>query len=133
MDIPVDFEVFKALTQMRRSEADSYNEVLRRLLVLKPSGSSIQSATTEGWKSKGAEFPAGTELQSIYRGVEYRAKITKEGIEVKGEVYESPSAAAMSITKNSVNGWTFWQCRRPGDSRWQSMSAFRTLPPDHLL
>lgn len=34
MQIGVDFEVFKALTMLRESEADSYNAVIRRLLKL---------------------------------------------------------------------------------------------------
>lgn len=34
MQIEIDFDVFKALTAMRQSEADSYNAVLRRLLSL---------------------------------------------------------------------------------------------------
>lgn len=34
MQIDVDFEVFKALTVLRESEADSYNAVIRRLLNL---------------------------------------------------------------------------------------------------
>ena len=34
MQIEIDFEVFKALTGLRRSEADSYNAVIRRLLKL---------------------------------------------------------------------------------------------------
>jgi hypothetical protein len=37
MQIDIDFEVFKALTNMRESEADTYNHVLRRLLDLPPS------------------------------------------------------------------------------------------------
>lgn len=34
MQIEVDFDVFKALTALRESEVDSYNEVIRRLLKL---------------------------------------------------------------------------------------------------
>lgn len=34
MQIDIDFEVFKALTALRQSEADSYNAVVRRLLRL---------------------------------------------------------------------------------------------------
>jgi hypothetical protein len=31
----------------------------------------------------------------------------------------------MSITKNSVNGWKFWECKLPGKQHWQSIN---TLP-----
>jgi hypothetical protein len=34
MDIEIDFDVFKALTALRKSESDSYNAVIRRLLEL---------------------------------------------------------------------------------------------------
>ena len=34
MQIEIDFEVFKVLTSLRESEADSYNAVIRRLLGL---------------------------------------------------------------------------------------------------
>ena len=34
MQIEIDFEVFKALTALRKSELDSYNGVVRRLLKL---------------------------------------------------------------------------------------------------
>ena len=34
MQIDIDFEVFKALTALRLSEADTYNEVIRRVLEL---------------------------------------------------------------------------------------------------
>jgi predicted CopG family antitoxin len=35
MQVEIDFEVFKALTSLRQSEADSYNAVIRRLLGLR--------------------------------------------------------------------------------------------------
>ena len=53
----------------------------------------------------------------------YPAKAEKKGIpgQVKaqfdvdenGRVQNSPSEAAYSITGNHVNGWRFWECRRP--------------------
>lgn len=38
MQIEIDFEVFKALTALRKSEADSYNGVIRELLNLPSTG-----------------------------------------------------------------------------------------------
>lgn len=38
MQIEIDFEVFKALTIRRESEADTYNDVIRRLLSLPADG-----------------------------------------------------------------------------------------------
>jgi predicted CopG family antitoxin len=34
MQIDIDFDVFKALTALRQSEIDSYNDVLRRVLLI---------------------------------------------------------------------------------------------------
>lgn len=47
MQIDIDFQVFKALTALRETEADSYNAVIRRLLGLPhqpPLGSLLESA-----------------------------------------------------------------------------------------
>lgn len=45
MQIDIDFEVFKALTALRESEADSYNSVIRRLLNL-PQPNALTPPTT---------------------------------------------------------------------------------------
>jgi hypothetical protein len=42
-----------------------------------------------------------------------------------GKVMTSLSAAATAITDNSVNGWNFWEARRPGDTGFTSMVALR--------
>jgi len=55
----------------------------------------------------------GTTYTKAYKGARYTMKIVKRGTEVgysvKGIVYETPSAAANSISKNKANGWTFWK------------------------
>ena len=51
-----------------------------------------------------------------YKGRTYTAEV-KDGVWVgaDGQTRASPSEAAVKITGNSVNGWRFWQCKRPGD------------------
>lgn len=48
-----------------------------------------------------------------YKAVSYTMKIVKRGTglgyRVNGIVYNTPSAAANSISKNKANGWTFWK------------------------
>ena len=39
--------------------------------------------------------------------------------------YDTPSAAAMAITGSPVNGWTFWECRLPGQAAWQMIKVLR--------
>jgi len=49
MRVEIDFDVFKALTALRQREADSYNDVLRRLLDLPVADpqESLRDATTQ--------------------------------------------------------------------------------------
>jgi hypothetical protein len=42
-----------------------------------------------------------------------------------GQRFDSPSAAAMSITGSAVNGWTFWEYKLPGQDRWQILKSLR--------
>ncbi len=44
-----------------------------------------------------------------YKGKDYQGFIERSGrVTVDGKPFESPSAAAMSITSSNVNGWRFW-------------------------
>ncbi len=60
--------------------------------------------------------PTGTTLQGSFRGETYTATIVEanglpagRGVRFGEELYASLSAAAKAITKQSVNGWRFWQ------------------------
>jgi len=44
---------------------------------------------------------------------------------MNGKRYDTPSAAAVAITDNPVNGWTFWERRLPGQSEWKIIKALR--------
>jgi hypothetical protein len=44
---------------------------------------------------------------------------------LQGQRFDSPSAAAMSITSSAVNGWTFWEYKLPGQDRWQILKSLR--------
>ncbi len=125
--INVDFEVFKELTFRRKSEVMTENEVLRDLLgmpnaVPKSNGS---SHTGTAWVSKGITFPHGTEFRATYKGQQFTASVQNGALVLNGKRYTSPSAAAISITNNSVNGWQFWECLQPGSTKWKSISAYR--------
>ena len=127
--IEVDFDVFKALTLRRPSEAVTENEVLRKLLGLptKLQDSSIAAgdAAAGDWISKGVRFPAGTEFRANHKGQTYLARVEGAALVLNGKRFDTPSAAAMSLTKNPVNGWIYWECRLPGHSSWQVIKGLR--------
>jgi hypothetical protein len=126
--IEVDFDVYKALTLRRSSEDVTENDVLRELLRLSPKRqftASASSATPGDWVTKGVRFPAGTEFRASYKGQTYLARVESGALVLNGERFDTPSSAAMSITRNPVNGWTFWECRLPGQASWQMIKPLR--------
>ena len=127
--IEIDFDVYKALTARRPSEDVTENDVLRQLLHLPPERTSATSANSPApsdWVTKGVRLPAGTELRATYKGQNYLARVADGALVLNGERFDSPSAAAMSITHHPINGWTFWQCRLPGQARWTLLRELRT-------
>lgn len=131
--IEVDFDVFKALTMRRPSEDVTENDVLRSLLGLPPTtrsaaplpGATTASVNPDDWIVKGVRFPAGTEFRAHYKGQTYLGQVERGALSLNGESFDTPSSAAMSITKNPVNGWTFWECRLPGHASWQMIKTLR--------
>jgi len=125
--IEVDFEVFKEITARRETEEMTPNDVLRGLLGLDIKSSEAGStAALKGWSYKGILFPNGTEFKASYKGTMYLANVTSDQLMLDGNVMNSPSEAAMAITKTAVNGWTFWKCRFPDSRRWQKLSSLRS-------
>jgi hypothetical protein len=129
--IEVDFDVLKELMARRETEAVTYNDVLRRLLNLDTSKQRILPGAAGysdagSWVTKSVRFPAGTEFRATHKGKLHTGVVQGGRLVVNGKGYESPSAAAVAITGNPVNGWTFWECRRPGETRWQVLKGLRT-------
>jgi hypothetical protein len=126
--IEIDFDVFKALTLRRPSEEVTENDVLRQLLGLpaKKSAAAGPPAPAPGdWVAKGIRFPSGTEFRATYKGQTYLARVEGGALVLSGKRYDTPSAAAMSITGNPVNGWTFWEARLPGQAGWKMIKSLR--------
>jgi len=65
------------------------------------------------------------EIRFWYKGKLYKATVRKDGtILYKGVSYNSPSMAAVAITKRAMNGWTTWRYERaPGD--WVVLDVLR--------
>jgi len=125
--ITIDFEVFKALTAKLEEPSDTYNDALRRILHLsaRPKQRNGRANHDSAWILDGVTFPSGTEFRARYKGAVYTGRVENGGLMVNGRRFESPSPAAISITGSSVNGWRFWECRRPGDPKWVSIDGLR--------
>ena len=127
--IEVDFEVYKELIRRRPSEAVSENDVLRQVLGLanqRTSATVIPGPVPGEWVTKGVRFPVGTEFRATYKGKTYLGRAENGALVLNGQRFDSPSAAAMSITGKPVNGWTFWEGRLPGRTSWQIIKAQRS-------
>lgn len=87
----------------------------------------VRKATAQG---KGTLVLAGKlqrriPLRAEYKSMRYTASLRTNGyISIAGELYESPTAAARSITGRNVNGWRFWQYRKPGKG-WCALAELR--------
>jgi len=67
----------------------------------------------------------GFPLRFDYKGKRYIAKLRNTGkISIKGKLFNSPSLAAVAITKRPMNGWRSWKYQRsPGE--WVYIDALR--------
>ncbi len=83
------------------------------------------------WGKGGLELPHGTKLQMRYNGRKYTGVIHNGDWLVEGRVYKSPSHAAggVAVTKNggktSLDGWRYWEVKRPSDENWIPIEKFR--------
>ena len=84
-----------------------------------------KGAAQKSWTYKNVELPHGTELRANYKGALHSAQIKNGEWTQDGAVRGSPSEAAHAVTSTSVNGWTFWEARLPGESRWRYLKSFR--------
>jgi len=75
--------------------------------------------------SKGVNFWEGMKLRAAYKGREYIASVINGKILYNGKGFGSPSAAAVFICNNSVNGWTFWEYYDESAHSWKPLSDLR--------
>ena len=125
--IDIDFDVFKEITARRQSEDVNENDVLRQLLGLNPINKKIidNDKNQHSWIVKNIKFPPKTLFRASYKGKYYEGIVEENGLKLNTKIYTSPSAAAISITNNPVNGWVFWECQLPGQSNWQIIKNLR--------
>ena len=128
--IDIDFDVFKAITARRPDEETSANDVLREVFGLpakKRQPTLANPGSPQDWMTKGVRFPAGTELRATYKGETHLGRVEGGALVLNGKRYDTPSAAAMSISKSPVNGWVFWEARLPGQSAWRMIRTLRQV------
>lgn len=140
--IEIDFDVHQAIELERTGFDESPNAALRRLLKLPASASPEKPEVVtprpieaqplgRPWFGKGVELPHGTELRMEYRGQVYRGVIEQGEWLVDGKRSKSPSDAAGSaaITKSgtrpSLNGWIYWEVKRPQDAHWRKLQSLK--------
>jgi hypothetical protein len=135
--IEIDFDIHKLIEKERLSFSETPNQVLRRLLGLsdlKHANVNIQPERQQekAWSWKGVTLPSGTELRMEYNGKQHIAFVKNGEWLVDGVAYTSPSAAAGAIArtksgqKTSLDGWIYWNFRRPGETRFTRISSLRT-------
>lgn len=132
--IEIDLDIHKLIEAERRSFSETPNEVLRRLLLLQKAQaktSDINDTPPRDWHGKGISLPHGTELRMEYNGKRHTGEI-KDGLWlVNGQTAKSPSDAASTVatTKDgkrpSLNGWIYWNAKRPNDQNWVSIESLR--------
>jgi hypothetical protein len=79
------------------------------------------------WIIDGFAFPKGTQFRGKYKGYFYYGKVAGGALMMNGKEFLSPSAAATAITRNSVDGWLFWDCKPPGASSWINIHTLKQI------
>ena len=137
--IEVDFDIHQMIELERKGFDEPENIALRRLLKLPDSTSNslkINSSPPEkrssrSWSGKGVELPHGTEVRMEYNGQVFRGAIEDGAWLVEGQRTKSPSDAAGSAARTrsgarpSLNGWIYWEVKRPGDSGWRALKSLK--------
>ncbi len=128
MQIEIDFDVFKVLTNKRENEDTTYNDVLRRMLELPQARAASPSEghiIGRSFIADGVEFPHGTEFRMRHKGRWFTATVSDGSLVQDGKGFGSVSKPACEITGTSVNGWKCWECRFPGHTDWLSIDTLR--------
>lgn len=137
--IEVDFDIHQMIELERKDFDEPENAALRRLLNL-PEKNPVNSGKNKiihsnqqkrSWSGKGVELPHGTEVRMEYNGQMFRGVINDGTWLVEGQITKSPSDAAGSAAKTrsgnrpSLNGWIYWEVKRPNDSGWRTLKSLK--------
>jgi Restriction Enzyme Adenine Methylase Associated len=136
--IEIDFEVNQKIWAERKSEEESDNDVIRRLLRMpardggRPPRPSEFSSDESAWVWKGVTLSARTQLRMDYLGQRYEGEVRGDGKWWVGErFFTTPSEAAKSLARTregktpSLDGWKYWYVKRPLDQDWIPLDDLR--------
>jgi len=134
--IEIDFDVHKAIEAARSSFEETPNDVLRHLLKIEarpiqPEPAHTLATQYRAWIGKGVSLPHGTTVRMEYNGRSHAGTIDDGAWLVEGQRFSSPSGAAggVAVTKSGgktlLDGWIYWEVRRPGDVRWMKLNKLR--------
>ncbi len=132
--IEIDYEIYKLIQLERRGFEEPEYLALRRLLKIPETEEKNESYPTpsgRSWFGQGVELPHGTQLRMKYNGQIFRGQIDNGVWAVEGKRQNSPSAAAgaAASTKDgkhpSLNGWNYWEIKRPEDAGWHPLKSLR--------
>ena len=79
------------------------------------------------WIIDDLAFPKGTEFRGKYKGYFYYGKVSGGALMMNGREFLSPCAAAMAITRSSIDGWLFWDCKTPSAYSWINIHTLKQL------
>lgn len=134
--IDIDIDVHKCIEAERLSFTDTPNEILRRKFgIVDTTRKARHSETPESlgrsWSGKGVMLPHGTEIRMEYNGKRHFGRIDDGEWFVEDKRFTSPSAAAggTALTRagkhTKLDGWLYWEFKRPGDQDWAPISSLR--------
>jgi hypothetical protein len=124
--IEIDLDVYKRIEENRKSFDQSENDILRHLLDLEEQPIKMVRGNKTGLNiGDGVVLPDGTQLRKKYKGQLYEVTVTNGRIIYNGKGYTSPSGAAVAITGSPVNGWRFWEVKKPDDNEYRPLAELR--------
>ncbi len=91
------------------------------------SNSQINPMDDLPWIVDGLAFPNGTEFRGKYKGYFYYGKVSSGALMLGEKPFFSPSEAAVTITRSTVDGWLFWDCKPPGASSWVNIYTLKQM------
>ncbi len=139
--INIGLPIHKLIESNRESIGESAEEILMRLLNLPadptppgpPTSNTIDA--NQSWHKRNVELPHGTKLRMGYDGCRYSARINNSTWEVElggdWQTAKSPSEAARIAARYkgnpraNPNGWSYWEVKKPGESKWQLLDSLR--------
>lgn len=132
--IEIDFDVNKLIELERQSFAETPNDVLRRLLKLPDRKNQPgKQSTPQGrpWSGMGVVLTTGTDLRMKYNGTLHLGRIENGTWVVENKEFSSPSAAASGVARTksgratTLDGWEYWEVKRPSDLHWMPIKTLR--------